>query len=303
METVRTIVKGPEGPVEATFGLGWIRDRPDHRDYTMDTSSVSTLLRGINADRPRPDGELPTRVDLREWCTPIEDQGALGSCTAQAGLGLLEFYERKASGTYVDGSRLFLYKATRDLMGWTGDTGAYLRTTMGAMVLLGAPPEKYWPYDVERFDEQPPTFAYSAAKEYKAAQFYRLDPPGTSADDLLARIRTELAASMPSMFGFTVFSSIRQAGQTGEIPVPGPREKATGGHAVVAVGYDDDREIAGEAGTSTGALLIRNSWGVSWGDEGYGWLPYDYIRRGLAVDWWTLIEAEWVATGQFGLDL
>ena len=105
------------------------------------------------------------------------------------------------------------------------------------------------------------------------------------------------------MFGFTVFSSISGSGGTGEIPLPCPGEKVRGGHAVVAVGYDDKKKIKNPlCGTATkGALLIRNSWGTSWGDGGYGWLPYDYVSKGLARDWWTLLKHEYPDTKQFGI--
>lgn len=104
------------------------------------------------------------------------------------------------------------------------------------------------------------------------------------------------------MFGFTVYSSYTQAATTGKIPSPVPGESAVGGHAIVAVGYDDNMKIknTNTGGVeTTGALLIRNSWGM-WGMAGYGWLPYDYVLKGQAVDWWSLIKNEWVDTGQFG---
>jgi C1A family cysteine protease len=106
------------------------------------------------------------------------------------------------------------------------------------------------------------------------------------------------------MFGFTVYSSISQADTTGKIPYPTSGEKVLGGHAVAGVGYDDKMKIKNTnpgAEETTGALLIRNSWGTGWGDGGYGWLPYEYVVNGLAVDWWSLIKNEWVDTGMFKL--
>ncbi len=105
------------------------------------------------------------------------------------------------------------------------------------------------------------------------------------------------------MFGFTVFDSRNQARTTGKIPYPALGDNVVGGHAVVAVGYDDKMKITNTnpgSKRTTGALLIRNSWGT-WGDEGYGWLPYDYVLKGLAVDWWSLLKNEWIDTGEFQL--
>src|SRR5690606_36777834 len=114
------------------------------------------------------------KIDLRKWCSPIEDQGQLGSCTAHAGTALYEYFERRAFGKYIHGSRLFLYKATRNLLGWKGDDGAYLRTTMAAMALFGIVPEKFFPYDPEKFNEEPSAFLYSYAQNYQALTYYRL---------------------------------------------------------------------------------------------------------------------------------
>jgi len=295
------------------MGLGWLPDYPDYRDYTFEQEDVPVRLRQIGQKdsikgmltrvgvlNPGK-ATLPASVDLRKWCSPIEDQGSLGSCTAQAGVGLVEYFERRAFGKHIDASRLFLYKVTRNLLKLTGDTGAFLRSTMGSLVLFGVPPEEYWPYVISSFDAEPSAFCYAFAQSYQAISYYRLDPPGIQKDALLNRIKTNLGGGLPSMFGFTVYQSIDQASSTGEIPFPTSGEKILGGHAIVAVGYDDSMRIKNSTGgpETKGALMIRNSWGTGWGKAGYGWLPYEFVLRELAIDWWSLLKNEWIDTGAF----
>ena len=295
------------------LGMGWLADYPDFRDYHPETDAFQNEAQAAAADghtvkkilskagTVAPKAALPASVDLRSWFSPVENQLNLGSCTANAAAGVLEYCERRAFGRHIDASRLFLYKATRNFMHQTGDTGAYLRTTMGALVLFGIPPEEFWPYKVASFDAEPSAFCYSFANNYKTIQYFRLDPAGVKIVDALSHIKTQLAAGIPSMFGFTVYNSINQANTSGKIPFPVSGDRVIGGHAIVAAGYDDTLRIKNLSNGSetTGALRIRNSWGTAWGESGYGWLPYEYVLRGVAQDFWCLIQANWVNTGNF----
>ena len=288
--------------MEQLRGLGWLPDIPSHLDYTEDHPDVSALL-GRTRLAPRvaagakkaEAAALAAKVDLRASFSPIEDQGQLGSCTAQAAVGLLEYFERHTKSKWVDASRLFLYKVERNLLGWTGDTGAFLRTAMEALVLTGAPPERYWPYIIANFDIEPPAFCYALGANYAAVKYFRLSPPGATPAQTLHNIKAYLAAGFPSMFGFPVYPEYDNPAPGGLIGYPSPGEHSRGGHANVAAGYDDTLHI----GNDVGALLVRNSWGTGWGLAGYGWMSYRYVLRGLATDWWSMISAKWVDTDVF----
>jgi len=298
-------VELPEAAI--TVGTGWLPPLPDLRDYTEEHADIVSLAKQLGLRAGKAPAALPVTVDLKSWCSPIENQGGLGSCTAHAGVGVIEYFERRAFGNYINGSRLFVYKTTRDLLQVAGDTGAWLRNVMGALVLCGVAPERYWPYTDKKpdFDAEPPAFVYAVADNYEALKYFCHDPLGANVPvpDVLASVKKYLAAGIPSMFGFWGFPSFDQSDVKGGIPYPGPGEKAQWGHAIVAVGYDDKKKIKNlkSGKTTTGALLIRNSWGTGWGDSGYGWLPYDYVLNKLALDFWSLLSMEWVETKKFGL--
>ncbi|WP_153797434.1 C1 family peptidase [Foetidibacter luteolus] len=294
------------------LSFGWIPDLPDFRDFTPETPEVKLITSSLKKSAKAKAFKLATSVDLREYCSPVEDQGQIGSCTAQAAVGMIEYFQKRAFNTYLDGSALFVYKVTRNLLRWAGDTGAYLRTAMKTLAGFGICPEEYWPYSDYRtgengipsdpFEIEPSSFCYAFAANYKSIKYFRLDTPELDKPAILENIKKYAASGLPSMFGFSVYSSIYSAGATGKIPYPNIGESRVGGHAVMVVGYDDAIEIQNGNNKTTGAFLIRNSWGISWGESGYGYLPYEYVLRGLAEDFWSIISADFLDTGNFRLD-
>lgn len=298
-------------PGRRVVAMGWHRDPPEFRDFCIlwrkpRTTGKKSLINGDNEVTewltkkksgllaqavPTPTG---SHYENLKFCSPVEDQGAIGSCTAQAVVGLMEYNMRRGSGTHVDGSRLFVYKVTRKLMGVTGDQGGYLRTAMKAVATFGVPPEKHWAYDISRFDEEPDPFVYTYATNFKAMKYARLDGPGVEGEELLGVLKRALKAGHCAVFGFQVFSSLSGAP---DIPFPSDSDEAKGGHAVMAVGFDDGRKNVNT--TNDGALIIRNSWGNGWGAGGYGYLPYDYLRQGLCSDFWSAFTWDWINSNKF----
>jgi C1A family cysteine protease len=251
--------------MKAPHRLGWLPDVPDARDVLF--RKVFRVARAV-----------PVRTDLRDGCSAVEDQGALGSCTAQALAGALEYLQLRAlsaeerRGRYRDLSRLFIYYNERDDMGTVReDSGAMLRVGIKTLAKLGVCREESWPYDVGRFARKPPDRCYADALTHTITAYQRLES--------LAEMKACLAQGMPFVFGFSVYEHVlsRSVERSGVIRLPEPAERLQGGHAVMAVGYDDERET----------LLFRNSWGDAWGQKGYGELPYGYLtRRDLSDDFW-----------------
>lgn len=283
----------------STFGhgLGWRREPPDFRDLTFDSHEVQGILRISNSYKAvsQPNAVLPASVELRKWCTRVRDQGQLNASTAFAVTALMEYFERRAFGRHADYSELFLYRATRDLLGYKEDLGAELRTTLKSLQTFGVPAERLYPYSPEKHLETPPPFCYGFADAYRTLKYFRLDDAEATGKEVLLNVRKCLAARMPSVFGLSIYSSFPLKDEGHEIQVPEPGEQFLGGHAMLAVGYDDERMI----GPYQGALLVRNSWGSGWGDRGYAWLPYHYVEQRLAVDFWSLIRLDFVNTDLF----
>jgi C1A family cysteine protease len=245
---------------------GWTPDLPDARDFMF--AAPEAVL-----------SSLPKHVDLTDQCPPVYDQGKLGSCTANAIGGAFEFIQNKQGLTDFTPSRLFVYYNERQIEGTVGtDSGAMIRDGIKSVNQLGVCSEDTWGYDIARFTEQPPAEAYTEADTHQATVYQRVLP-------LLAQMQGCLASGSPFVFGFSVYESFEseEVAKTGVVPLPPRSERLLGGHAVLAVGYDDESQ----------RFYVRNSWGAGWGMDGYFTMPYAYLTNpSLASDFWAIDAVE-----------
>lgn len=233
---------------------GWKPDLPDQRDRMF-------------ATRPK---KLPKSVDLRPKCSRVEDQGSLGSCTGQAIASYMEYLHP----TKPHYSRLFIYYNERVMEDTVNeDAGAQIRSGIKSLAKVGVCKETLYPHDITKFTKKPSAAAFKAAESAKITSYARVRT--------LNALKTSLADGFPVVFGMTLYDSFESeaVAKTGTVPMPAPNERSLGGHAVLAVGYDDRTE----------RVIVRNSWGTKWGDKGYFTMPYAYVdNNDLCDDFWTI---------------
>jgi C1A family cysteine protease len=247
-------------PVHKTYG--WVPDLPDQRDhlYAAPLMALKTI---------------PSKVDLRSHCPAVYDQGQLGSCTANAVAGAIQFDLKKQKKPVFVPSRLFIYYNER-VMEHTvnSDSGAMIRDGIKSVAKSGDAPEPEWPYNISKFTQKPPAKVYKDAKKHRALSYQRVTQS-------LTQMRGCLASGYPFVFGFTVYESFesQKVARTGVLQMPASNEKSVGGHAVLAVGYDDGQQ----------RFIVRNSWSSDWGMKGYFTMPYAYLTdSNLSDDLWTI---------------
>lgn len=236
-----------------------------------------------------PVGELPPSVDLRAQCPPVYDQLDLGSCTANAGAGAVEFDLLKQKLADFVPSRLFIYYNERQAQGDTiDDTGSSLTECVDVLAKQGVCPETEWPYDITKFADLPPNQCYMDGLKDRAIQYSKV------ANEIIPSVmKLCLAQGDPFIFGFTVYESFESAevAASGDVPMPAKdaqgniTESVVGGHAVMCVAFDDLGTIA----PHPKMFCCRNSWGSDWGLGGYFWIPYEYLTDPeLAEDFWCI---------------
>ncbi len=204
------------------------------------------------------------------------DQFHLNSCSANAIAAALRYDELKEGRPHVPSpSRLFIYYNERVLAGVVGtNSPVSLRDGYRTVAKVGACPEAIWPYDARRFRRQPTPPCYHAARHHRAIAYYRIRRA-------ISHLRACLAERYPFVMALAIHESAmgRAVGRTGVLPVPTRRDRLIGGHAVLVVGYEH----------ASRRLIFRNSWGRTWGDRGYGYLPYAFVASpDLAWDFWTM---------------
>lgn len=263
---------------------GWRPDRPDFRDLHYAPPAALTL-------------SLPPYTDQRENHPPIYDQGALGSCTFNAGADIVEYLMRTGrvrdnTGVVFRPSRLAGYYDERVLEGTVDwDSGAQIRDALKVIAKNGVGPEDQpdnpanWPYDISKFKVRPPQAYYTEAEKHQGLAYARV-----AQNECV--MKGVLASGFPIIYGFTVYESFESpaVASTGIVPMPRSGESVLGGHAVVIVGYDDLGAVTPVNGR---CAIVRNSWGEGWGDKGHCYFPWEYLLNGdLADDFWVLKTIE-----------
>lgn len=246
---------------------GWKMDRPDHRDLGFIPHAAQLT-------------HMPTHMDLKQFCSQIEDQGDLGSCTANASTSAMELLYKKLGKAPPQLSRLFVYYATRvwvEHVPASDDAGAMIRDVMKALATYGTCYETTWPYDINKFSSAPTEAAKIEANNHQILRYYKMLT--------VEGIESCIYQGYPVVGGFSCPENMMgdEAARTGVIKYPSLKEKLVGGHAVLFVGYDRDKQL----------ICFQNSWGTGWGDHGFGYLPYKFFRTGLASDYWTIRAEEY----------
>jgi len=242
-----------------TFKLGCFKDPRDLRDIPMGLVLPPILL--------------PSEIDYAANMTPIRNQGDEGTCVAFASVvGVKEYQDTKEYKRLIQLSPRFIYSLCKKYDGNPDEEGTYPRIAMKMLLKYGTPPENYWPYRPHQTDKPKPN-ASRAAIKYRVRAYARLKT--------MLEMKRSLVINGPFLAGVDVYESwfTDKTSKTGLIPLPKKSEQCEGGHAMCVVGYNDLKKL----------FKFKNSWGSQWGDKGYGYLTYDYMKQ-YCLDAWSATD-------------
>ncbi len=237
---------------------GYVPDRVDTRDYIY-----KIIVR-----------QFPLVSTLKDRMPPVLDQGELGCCVSNAVCNALAFLNIKSNKPIGFKSRIFNYYNSRVLEGTVAeDSGCEIRDAIKSSNQTGDCYDMTWPYDISKFTLQPPQQAYTEAAQHKLVLYQRVNQDRTS-------IKSCIVSGYPIVIGIMCYNSLGNPNvDNGDIPMPTRKDYAVGGHCVLVTGYND----------FTRKYEIQNSWGTTWGNKGYGTLPYSYVENSsLATDFWQM---------------
>ena len=249
--------------------LTYRKDPRDKRDFLF-TGSIKNFAKRLSA--------LPPSIDRTQEMSPVKDQGYLGSCVGFAVTAMKEWQEQHEheeevaegkrdtrKGKAYDLSESWVYWNAKKIDSWPNEEGTSIRYAMKVLNKIGVPTEKAWPYDDVDFGK-PKRWANMVARWALIDTYWRIST--------LEELKMALTDG-PVPIGIPCFYELFFVGSDGMIPYPDNPDNVYGGHAVCAVGFDDKTQL----------VKFKNSWGESWGDHGYGYISYDYVRNFLWDAW------------------
>lgn len=254
---------------EATDMKKRLSDQGQISNVIVDDNSEKYQFYNAESEEPLQDDyvPVPTTVksfDLSPNFTPIKDQGPIGSCSAFAVTSVYEYILKKNKEIVSDLSERFVYYNVRKEHGGLNSEGSAISHVIGTMTKHGVCTETLCPYSVEHYNDDPSEEAVSDAVKRTVKKALNI-PLTNDLDVCVSNIRSSIAEGYPVIISLRVYPSLHRC--RGPVEMPQAGETDEGSHAMVIVGYDDDAQM----------FKVRNSWGASFGEQGYCYIPYDYI--------------------------
>lgn len=243
------------------YGLGLIPSTIDARDFNL-SEQIHSVIRELEENIP-----LPSKFEITDNLTAVKNQGQEGTCVGFAcTIGLKEFQEKQMHNQYIELSPRYLYQKCKEIDGFPNIKGTNIKTALEVLSTVGVCEWNYWPYK-EGDVGTPAPGADDNAKKYTIQSYGILTT--------MLSVKICLFRNSPVIMAVPFFNSwySDQVTKTGDIPKPDGTNK--NGHAICVVGYNDENK----------KFKFKNSWGTNWGDNGYGYLPYEYFDHQYREAW------------------